>query len=165
MVRKEIKQGVKFFSSSSTRFVWCKLDRQFFNLDKNIYVCSTYIPPANSVYIKNYSDFPFSELEKLIAKYSMLGEIILMGDFNARKGKLNDDIEYNFEQHILDEEDRHLVSHKLLILNSRDTANPNKFGRLLVELFSSNNLCILNGRSKGDAKGGSLQVLIIKDLV
>ena len=115
MVRKEIKQGVKFFSSSSTRFVWCKLDRQFFNLDKNIYVCSTYIPPANSVFIKNDSDCPFSELEKSIAKYSMLGEIILMGDFNARKGKLNDDIEYNFEQHILDEEDRHLVSHKLPI--------------------------------------------------
>ena len=53
----------------------------------------------------------------------------------------------------MDEEDRHLVSHKLPILNSRDTANPNKFGRLLVELCSSNNLCILNGRSKGDAKG------------
>ena len=52
LVRKEIKQGVKFFSSSSTRFVWCKLDKQFFNLDKDIYVCSTYIPPANSVYIK-----------------------------------------------------------------------------------------------------------------
>ena len=53
----------------------------------------------------------------------------------------------------MDEEDRHLVSHKLPILNSRDTGNPNKFGRLLVELCSSNNLCILNGRSKGDAKG------------
>ena len=56
----------------------------------------------------------------------MLGEIILMGDFNARKVKLNDDIGYNFNQHILDEEDRLLVSHKLPILNSRDTANPNK---------------------------------------
>ena len=43
LVRKEIKQGVKFFSSSSTRFVWCKLDRQFFNLDQDIYACSTYI--------------------------------------------------------------------------------------------------------------------------
>ena len=153
LVKKEIKQGVKFFSSSSTRFVLWKLDRQFPNLDQDIYACSTYIPPANSVYIKNGSEGPFSELEKSIAKYSMLGEIILMSDFNARKGKLNDDIECNFNQHILDEEDRHLVSHKLLILNSRDTANPNKFGRLLVKLCSSNNLCILHGRSKGDAKG------------
>ena len=78
---------------------------------------------------------------------------MLMGDFNAQKGKLNDDIEYNFKQHILDEEDRHFVCHKMPILNSRDTAYPNKFGRLLVELCSSNNLCILNGRSKGSAKG------------
>ena len=72
--------------------VWCKLERQFFNLDQDIYVCSTYIPPADSVYVKNDSDCPFSESEKSIAKYSMLGEIILMGDFNARKGKLNDDV-------------------------------------------------------------------------
>ena len=49
----------------------------------------------------------------------MLGEIILMGDFNARKGKLNDDIEHNFNQHLLDEKNKHLVDHKLPILNSR----------------------------------------------
>ena len=56
LVTKEIRQGVKFFSSGSTRFVWCKLDKHFFDLDKNIYVCSAYIPPANSVYIKNSSE-------------------------------------------------------------------------------------------------------------
>ena len=47
-----------------------------------------YILPANSVYIKNNSECPFFELERSIAKYSRLGEIIMMGDFNARKGKL-----------------------------------------------------------------------------
>ena len=55
LVRKEIRKGVKFFSSSSTRFVWCKLDKHFFNLEKDVDVCSAYIPPVNSVYIKNNS--------------------------------------------------------------------------------------------------------------
>ena len=60
LVRKGIRKGVKFLSSSSTRFVWCKLDKQFFSLDHDIYVCSTYIPPANSLYIKNNPECPFS---------------------------------------------------------------------------------------------------------
>ena len=55
LVRKEIRQDVKFFSSSGTRFLWCKLDRQLSSLDKDISVCSTYIPPANSVYPENDS--------------------------------------------------------------------------------------------------------------
>ena len=38
-------------------------------------------------------------------------------------------------------------------MNTRDVANPNKFGKLLVDLCMSNDLCILNRRSKGDAEG------------
>ena len=49
-----------------------------------------YISPANSVCIKNNSECSVFESEKSIAKYSRLGEIIMMGDFNARKGKLSD---------------------------------------------------------------------------
>ena len=100
-------------SSSSTRFLWCKLDKQFFSLDRDIYVCSTYIPPVNSLYIKNNPECPFFELEKLIAKYSKSGEFFLLGDFNARKGKLSDDIENNNEQLVLEEEGDNFVSHKL----------------------------------------------------
>ena len=88
---------------------------------------------------------PF-ELEKSIAKYSRLGEISMMGDFNARKGKLSD-------QHVSEEEDSNLISHKLPNMNTRDVANPNKFGKLPVDLCMSTDLCMLNERGKGDAKG------------
>ena len=56
-------------------------------------------------------------------------------------------------QDVSEEEHSNLISHKLPNMNTRDVGNPNKFGKLLVDLCMSNDFCMLNGRSKGDAKG------------
>ena len=77
----------------------------------------------------------------------------MMGDFNARKGKLSDQIDQYVGRHVSEEGYSNLISHKLPNMNTRDVANPNKFGKLLVDVCMSNDLCMLNGRSKGDAKG------------
>ena len=65
----------------------------FFNLEEDIYVCSVYIPQKISKRkgSKNDSD-PYSELQNDISKYAALGQIILIGDFNARKGSWNDTV-------------------------------------------------------------------------
>ena len=61
-----------------------------------MYVCSVYIPPQNSKYSKdNGENCPYVEIRKDILKFKKLGDIILMGDFNARKGNLQDQIELN----------------------------------------------------------------------
>ena len=77
----------------------------------------------------------------------------MIGDFNARKSKLSYQIHQYVGQHVPEEEDSNLISHKLPNMNTRDVANPNKFGKLLLDLYMSNDLCMLNGRSKDDAKG------------
>ena len=38
-------------------------------------------------------------------------------------------------------------------MKTMDFTTPNRFGRLLVDLCMSNELCILNGRCKGDENG------------
>ena len=54
-----------------------------------LYVCSVYIPPQNSKYSKdNGENCPYVEIQKDILKFKKLGNIILMGDFNARKANL-----------------------------------------------------------------------------
>ena len=66
-------------------FVSWKLDKSFFNLEKDIYVCSVYIPPSNSTFCSSYKgNDPFDELQQQISFYSRKGDIILNGDFNAR---------------------------------------------------------------------------------
>ena len=61
----------------------------------------------------------------------------MMGDFNARKGKLSDQADQYVGQDVSEEQHFNLISHKLPNMNIRDV----------------DDLCMLNGRSKGDAKG------------
>jgi exonuclease III len=65
-------------------FIWLKLDKEKLNLSRNIYICAVYIPPAESTFL-NHQDFnPFQLLEQDIMKFERDGEVLLLGDFNAR---------------------------------------------------------------------------------
>ena len=154
LVKKSLRKGVKFFSSASSKFVWWKLENSLFNLKKDIYVCSVYIPPQNSKYSKdNGENCPYVEIQKDILKFKKLGDIILMGDFNARKGNLQDQTELNSVfTNLENTEGDFLVGHKFPNMRSMDTKT-NKFGRSLVEILSANSLICLNGRTKGDPLG------------
>ena len=120
-------------------------------------------PTSQLSLYKNNSECPFFELKKSIAKYSRLGEI-MMGDFNARKGKLSDQIDQYVGQHVSEEEDSILIGPKLPNMNTRDVANPNKFGKLLVDLCMPNDICMLNGKVRVMPKV-TLQITVTKALV
>ena len=76
-----------------------------------------------------------------------------MGDFNARKGNLQDQIELNsVSTNLENTEGDFLAGHKFPNMRSMDT-KLNKFGRSLVEILSANSLICLNGRTKGDPLG------------
>ena len=48
-VKSELRKGVIFFDKeSSEEFVWWKLEKEFFHLKQDLFVCSVYIPPHNS---------------------------------------------------------------------------------------------------------------------
>ena len=84
IVKKHLRKGVKFIDDEDNFCLWFKLEKTFFNLNADIFVSAIYIPPRNCV----YSDVKYFDiLEDKIAKYSNLGEIILMGDMNSRVGE------------------------------------------------------------------------------
>ena len=74
---------------SSPNFLWFKIKNQFSKTEKDLYVCGTYIPPQNSCYF--LTDL-FEELENDIERFSYLGSILIMGDFNFRTGKYSDSV-------------------------------------------------------------------------
>ena len=39
-----LKQGIKLIASKSN-LIWSKLDKTYFNLDQDIFLCAIYIPP------------------------------------------------------------------------------------------------------------------------
>ena len=159
VIRKDLKAGVKFFSSKSDFYVWCKFDKTFFNLNEDIYVCSCYIPPKNSKsksLLVNTLD-PFAEMQKDISRFEKLGKIILMGDFNARKGNLSD-LNYlnqsEFITSLLEDNDSNINMRNSSLTNChvRDKG-VNSYGKSLIDICCTNQLCILNGRTKGDRFG------------
>ena len=79
-----------------------------------------------------------------------------MGDFNARKGKLLDSsVDSNNDFHLTDISeiaDISVGAQAFVKMHSLDQT-VNKYGRCLVNLCNSNDLSILNGRTRGDMLG------------
>ena len=49
LVKSNLRKGVKFLDKESNEeFVWWKLEKDFFNMTQDLFVCSVYIPPQNS---------------------------------------------------------------------------------------------------------------------
>ena len=64
--------------------VWIKLNKAFFNLSSNYYVCFVYVSPA-----KGREDFGidvYDRIMKDINHYNSKGNCLIMGDLNAHTG-------------------------------------------------------------------------------
>ena len=94
--KTELQKGIEHISSSS-HYIWCKLDKTFFNFDQDVFICAIYIPPRGSPY---FDPDIFHNLENYIADLSEDGYVILIGDFNARTACALDFIDGNGCVHI-----------------------------------------------------------------
>ena len=131
----------------STNFLWFKNLKRFTKTDNDIYVCGAYIPPYNSIY---FSPELFEELENDIEKFSSLGSILLMKDFNSRTGKYADNVCQDGNSIIVNDQSK--SSQYAFQRNSFDD-NLNNHGKKLLEICRSADLRILNGRISGDSLG------------
>ena len=81
LIKSELRKGVKFLEKeSSEEFVWWKLEKDFFHMKQDLYVCSVYIPPQNSPREQRLDCDHFELLQENIYKFSKSGNIILCGD-------------------------------------------------------------------------------------
>jgi hypothetical protein len=116
------------------------------NLQNDLYLCGIYIPPEKTTY---FDTEIFDNLENEITSFSEKGDVMLVGDFNARTGKLNDFIPYEGDQHIPGPTQNN--NNEMTRENFDNTINDH--GKILIEICKSCNLRILNGRTKGDSLG------------
>ena len=128
----------------SENFLWAKLTNIY---TYPVLLCSTYIPPVNSPYFDKNS---FHNIESDILEFERYGKnyMMLIGDFNARTGLLND-LEYGGNRYTNTE-----------YINSQISRTRRNFDGLinfslqkLTELCKTNNLYILNGKKEGDTLG------------
>ena len=115
-------------------------------------MCGAYIPPANTTAnITSKTDY-CGNLEESILKYKNKGNIIIMGDLNARIG--NKDNTLNKK---LNEDLGHLLPTTKELINSQDRCScdntVNTAGRKLIKLCNNHSLRVANGQTTGDRVG------------
>ena len=94
LVKEQMFQGVTICKCDDDRFLWWKLDRNFFGLTDDIFVCSVYLPPYTSKTYVSESNKDrincFITFRDQLSYFGKKGKIILYGDFYARTGNLDD---------------------------------------------------------------------------
>jgi len=134
-----------------------------------LHVCVCYLPPVGSSYFREEdgalsSELHYQKLKEMLAKYASAGDVLVMGDLNARTGGGDDrvcDITWR-EWQALDEagvaapaDMLPQAAHALRVPRraSADTGRTNAHGAFVVELCKDAGLVILNGRLPGDPHG------------
>ena len=136
MIKNKHLDYVSHIKSASPNIIWCHLKRQLFTINSDIYLAAVYLPPLQSQR-KAGEDVP-SILEQEIHKYSIQGKIILLGDFNARTGTLNDFTENDCHD-FLATDDAHNLDKNWPKRNNGDHT-VNKLGGEILRLCIGSNL-------------------------
>ena len=147
LCKSHYRQGISILPIISEDFFWIKLNKQFFNISEDLYICAVYDPPPGSSYSQRQIRDPLETIEENVIEYSKKGNIMLLGDFNARTGNLPD--------YVMGDSD-------IIIPMYTDDTIPNRLsqdhttdtrGKHLLEICIQSQLRILNGRCLGDSIG------------
>ena len=157
-VHKSIRNGVTQVPfEKSEDIVVVKLRANYFDLDRETYLVNVYDSPVNGSFKKrkkaSASDETTSTLEHLqefLSSVSLNEDVVLLGDFNARTGTLDDML--SDDHHLMDAD---LNDHYFKLLSKRNNTDLkiNSNGRPFIELLQTSGIIILNGRTLGDIFG------------
>ena len=89
-INQKVAKGVTYTPSENKNIIWCKLDKTYFNFQKDIYLGTVYLSPPN--YERNNTEDLIGELEEEMFLFSQKGDIIVQGDYNARAGGIQETI-------------------------------------------------------------------------
>ena len=152
-IKNSILPGIKRLPLQGSETIILELKSEFFKFRKDILVSFSYCAPAGSSFLARTQYDPFSDLETKLYNVKDQGDLICLGDFNARTGT---ELDY------LNNEDNTDIplAHDLYMTNTIATyprgnkdAGINKYGEQLIGLCRSVPLRVCNGRKLGDILG------------
>ena len=131
--------------------IWIKLQKQNFHLKNDIFLGFSYLPPEISTFSQKHENDILDTLEEDLRCFCNLGEVVLLGDLNARTSNdceiIENDSDKFLPPHLNYQQDAHLP----VRVNQDMTSN--KRGKALIDLCTASGLRILNGRKPGDSLG------------
>ena len=161
-IRNDILNGVEMIKHFEDIIAWLKLKKDFFGIERDIYISNVYFVPEGSVHLKND---PFVMLYNDVSSLPDDCEILCCEDYNARTNNLLDFTDpvdgsdgslgnlLPSNSKILSQIDT-VYGGKPPLRVSKDKSRPNSHGISLIELCKSCELLILNGRTGADKDVG-----------
>ena len=157
LIKNSLVKYVRCIRSEMADCILLLFNGEIFKFDKDVLLCSVYIPPQSSTAYHRLATNNGIELMEfeLIRVLSNLPDVhlIISGDLNARTAKEPDFIIDDEVKYVLDESFGYAVDSFNMSRVSKDSET-NVFGRFLLALCCSFSLHILNGRSGNDAGVG-----------
>ena len=149
LVKNTISNGVSKIGTSLTPdAIAIKLNKNYFRLNRDIYIVSIYISPKNSLYRKRQTYDPWERINEFINSLKDKGDLIVCGDTNAHTNNLDD--------YIIDSDKDFLDLPKTFFPSSEKPPPRNNCddkscsdGKELMDLCISCDLQIVNGRKIG----------------
>ena len=151
-IKSEYKQGVEVVKNVLDTFIWLRLDKTFFKLSEDMFICGAYVWGADSPAYNVHTVDLFELLQDDINVYSNYGTVSVVGDLNCRNGVKADYIV--LDEQIMDIDDNDYVPDTPLPRVSEDKSSNNQ-GTKLLDLCKATGLRIANGRIGEDSKSGS----------
>lgn len=103
--RESIAKDITVVRNHFDTIIWIKIDKDFFRIESDIFICATYIwgqdSPAYNVVNSNL----FEIIESDIHYYQTLGTVLIAGDMNSRVGRKADYILYDRINSVMDRQD------------------------------------------------------------
>ena len=159
-IHKSLAAGVtRVQLDSSEDVVVVKLRANYFDLDRDTYLVNVYDSPTNGSFKKRKRAAETGDgvttlehVEEFLARVPFHEDVILLGDFNARTGTMDDILPSDCRAINDDSElSEYLTQHIAKRNNSDRKVNAN--GRPFIELLQKSGLVIANGRTLGDIFG------------
>ena len=148
-----VSKGITCLDNKNPDIIWIKLNHEFFNISRDMYVAFVYISPENSTGSTPDIDAVYAKLLEYIEKYSKLGDVLIQGDFNAYTNTKNDFVSNDVDFHSSISFDVNYKADNELPRNNLDPKHTNNSGKLLLSMCKEAGLRIVNGRTIGDIFG------------
>ena len=154
-VHRSLVPGCSSFTISESQDIQgLKLNKDFFGLKKNLIILNVYNSPENSSYKskmkKNQDEVSTLEvLANVINRLPKDSDTLITGDFNSRIGVLPDTIAEDKYNHPLSS---NWTGNSIPTRASKDKLH-NSSSKPFLDIITTENLRILNGRTLGDLKG------------
>ena len=87
LYKSTLRAGINIAEKDSSGFIIAQLKRDFFNIEKDLFICFVYILLSTSRYYETPDFDYFDLLESKLVKYSEYGDFCIIGDLNARCGE------------------------------------------------------------------------------